>query len=168
MNRRILFTILAVGSLALVATGCEKKNTDNNNTTETTTTTAAEKKLTCTITEDGDNGVKEEVKFAYTYKGDKLDKVILTSAAIYKDKYSEKDYKAAGDACKKYLESEHKGFTCNAQASGSRIYVTYSFTINDLSENGWKIAKESGVDEMKDLPYDNIKSTLTTAGYECK
>ena len=165
-NRRILFAILAVGSLALVATGCEKKENKAEDTT-TTTTTAAEKKLTCEMDEE-DDGVKENIKYAYSWNGDKMEKVTLTMARIYKDKYDEKDYKDAADECKKLLDSPHKGFTCNAQASGSRIYVTYSFTLADLDEDSSKIAKDAGVDEMKDLTYDKVKSTLETATFTCK
>ena len=166
MNRRILFAILAVGSLALVATGCEKKENKSEDTT-TTTTVAAEKKLTCEMDEEED-GVKENIKYAYTFKNDKVEKVTLTMARIYKDKYDEKDYKEASDECKEILASSHKGFTCNTQASGSRIYATYSFTISELDENAAKVAKESGVDEMKDLSYDKVKSALEAATFTCK
>ena len=167
MNKRILFAILAVGSLALVATGCEKKENKSDDTTTTTTTTTAEKTLTCEMDEE-DDGVKENSKYAFSWNGDKMEKIDLSMSFTYKDKYDEKDYKDAADECKKLLDSPHNGFTCNAQASGSKIYVTYSFTLAELDEKSSKIAKYAGIDEVKDLAYDQVKSTLEKATFTCK
>ena len=120
MNRRILFAILAVGSLALVATGCEKKENKSDDTT--TTTTTAEKTLTCEMDEE-DDGVKENSKYSFSWNGDKMEKIDLSMSFTYKDKYDEKSS---------------------------------------------KIAKYAGVDEVKDLAYDQVKSTLEKATFTCK
>ena len=165
MNRRILFAILAVGSLALVATGCEKKENKTEDTT-TTTTVAQDKKLTCESSEE-ENGVKHELKFIYTYKEGKLSFVTLQQTNIYKDKYDEKDATKLGDECKADLKDE-KGVTCNVQKTGSRIYTTYQYTIDKLDENGWKLAEKAGVKEVKDFDYDKLKSVMEAAQYTCK
>ena len=166
MNRRILFAILAVGSLALVATGCEKKENKAEETT-TTTTVAQDKKLTCEMTETQDNGVKNEVKYIYTYKSDKLSFVTLQGTMIYKDKYDEKDATKLGDECNADLKDQ-KGVTCNVQKTGSRIYVTYQYTIDKLDEKGWKLAEDAGIKEVKDFDYDKLKSTMEAATFTCK
>lgn len=165
MNRRILFAILAVGSLALVATGCEKKESQTQ--TETTTTTAEQdKKLTCTLDEEED-GVKEEVKYIFTYKGEDFKFVTLQGTFIYKDKYDDAKATELADECNKDLKDQ-KGVTCNVQKTGSRIYVTYQFTIDKLDENGWKIAKDAGIEELKGFKYDKLKETLEAAEFTCK
>ena len=166
MNRRILFAILAVGSLTLVATGCEKKNTENKGEETTTTTAAQDQKLTCTLTED-EEGYKEETKFVYTYKEGKLSFVTLQGTMIYKDKYDEKTATKLGDECNADLKDQ-KGVTCNVQKTGSRIYVTYQYTINKLDDKGWKLAEEAGIKEVKDFNFDKLKSTMEAATFTCK
>ena len=166
MNRRILFAILAVGSLALVATGCEKKTENKSEETTTTTTAAQDKKLTCTMEEE-DNGVKEEIKYIYTYKSDKLSFVTLQGTMIYKDKYDDKEATKLADECNADLKDQ-KGVTCNVQKTGSRIYVTYQYTIDKLDEKGWKLAKDAGIEEVKDFDYDKLKSTMEAATFTCK
>lgn len=165
MNRRILFAILAVGSLALVATGCDKKENKAEDTT-TTTTAAQDQKLTCTMSED-EEGYKEETKFVYTYKEGKLSFVTLQGTMIYKDKYDEKTATKLGDECNADLKDQ-KGVTCNVQKTGSRIYVTYQYTINKLDDKGWKLAEEAGIKEVKDFDFDKLKSTMEAATFTCK
>jgi hypothetical protein len=168
MNRRVLFAVLAVGSLALVATGCEKKENNNNNT-EATTTTSAEKKLQCEITED-DEGNKETVKFVFEYKGDKMATASVSGQTIYKDKIDEKAAEEAKKKCTDALAVKNrKGYTCNTQTSGKLASAYWKFTIADLNEDGMKLGKEiMDLDKIKDSSFDSIKSDLETAGYKCK
>ena len=89
MNRRILFAILAVGSLALVATGCEKKENKQDDTT-TTTTAAEARKLTCEASGEED-GYTSKLKFVFDFKGDKIEKASISATSTYKDKFDEKE-----------------------------------------------------------------------------
>ena len=167
MNRRILFAVLAVGSLALVATGCEKKEATNNN--ETTTTVAQDRKITCETTEE-DDGVNERIKFVFDFKGDTIAKASISATSTYKDKADEAEYNKIKTQCSEALAAKNrKGYTCNTQTSGKLISAYWQFTVADLTEDGWKLAKDTmGLDEVKDFNYDKIKSTYETLGYTCK
>ena len=167
MNRRILFAILAAGSLALVATGCEKK--ENKTEDQTTTTAAQEQKLTCEMTED-DEGNKDTVKFVFEYKENKMATASVSGQTMYKDKIDEKEAEANKKKCNDALQVKNrKGYTCNTQTSGKLASAYWKFTIADLNEDGWKLANDTmDLNDIKDKSLDSIKSDLEKAGYKCK
>lgn len=168
MNRRILFAVLAVGSLALVATGCEKKEATKDNT-EPTTTVSQDRKITCEQSEEED-GINKKLKFVFEFKGDTMAKASISATNTYKDKADEAEYNKIKTQCSEALAAKNrKGYTCNTQTSGRLISAYWQFTIADLTEDGWKLAKDTmGLDEVKDFNYDKTKSTFETIGYTCK
>lgn len=168
MKNRIFMTFLFALALVTLTVGCEKKE-ENNNNNNNTQPVAQEKKLICSNSEKEDD-YTEEIKYTYNFKDEKINTVTMLSTTRYNSgKYDEKTSNKYAEDCNEALELTKKaGFTCNVQSSGSSIWVTYQFTLADLNEDSAKIAKENGVDEVKDKSYDELKSLFETGGFKCQ
>ena len=170
MKNRILMVLMLAVALVTLTVGCDKKEENNNNNNNNNNQQQIEdKKLVCSKSEKEDK-YTEEFKFTYNYKGDAYDKVTVQSTTKYNSgKYDESTYKKYSDECKKALEDTKKaGFTCNTQASGSSIWVTYQFTIADLNDASKKLAKDTGIDEVSGKKLDEAKTIYEAAGFTCQ
>ena len=172
-KKKIILSIISLAAITTLLTGCTEKkeennNNNNNNQAQEPVKEPEEKKLVCTLTEDEDEDVTEEIKYTINYKGDSYNKVIAVSTMIYKDgKYDEDTATELANDCNKDL-IEAKGVSCNVQKSGARIYTTYTLTIADLDEAGKKVAEKMAVNEFDNKKYDDLKELLTSAGYKCQ
>ena len=172
MKNRVLMVLVFAVALLSLAVGCGKKEENNNNETNNNNNNqqpaVEEKKLECSSSEK-DSKTTEEFKFTYNYKGDNFDKVTVQSTTKFTSgKFDEKVYKEYGDECKEALEKTKKaGLTCNVQASGSSIWVTYQFTIADLNKESKEYASKLDIDKYEGKKIDEVKSSLETNGLTC-
>lgn len=154
--KKVLLSIMVLFALVLV-TGCEKKN----NNDQTTTTQAEEKKLSCSLTADGDTH-----RINLTYVDDKVSKAT----------YSDTEKKASEAAAKAEYEkntkeiteyNKSKGLSANASYSGTLVTTSITFTIADMDDKA-KSMYEEIFGEIKDKGLEDTKTQFSGVGYTCK
>ena len=171
MKNRILVVFLFAVAVVSLAVGCQKKEENNNNNNNNNQQQEVkEKVLTCSVTTKEDKYTQTNTyTLSFKSESESFYKASVQGQMKYNSgKFDEATYKKLSEQCKKDLEDTKKaGFTCNAQSSGSSIWLTYQFTMADLNDASKKLAKESALDEVNGKKLDEVKSAYEGAGFSC-
>ena len=128
----------------------------------TLTGCAKTKKLTCTITNDTDDGFSTSEEIVYKFKDNKVStaKVVRT---ISVEKTYEKYFDTYKDSANDLAEKQNKlsGVKSKVETSSNKVVITTNYTIKDLSDD---LKKANDFEES----YESMKSKKTEQKYTCK
>lgn len=116
----------------------------------------------------GDNTVSYKLEFD---KNNTLKKFVLNSESIYNKSYIDSaeidmnsEYASAKEICDMYKDSSST--KCNVNLyNDSKIVIEISFDFSKMSDEE---ITNYGLDEYKNMKYDDAKDTFTKTGFTCK